>query len=202
MSPVADRLHEALGPIAAADGDNGWVLLRFCDAVTRAVADVEAFADPPLGAGWAPLFDPSTAPARALPWLGQLVGAVVAQGTAEADARAIVKAVPTWQRGTPAAVLAATKLHLIGSKTAMLTERWQGSAYRVKVTSYAAETPDVAAMAASVRASVPAGLTAVIEILAGWTVAQAETFHAARTVAQAESFYTGQSVAQVEQTVP
>lgn len=203
VSDTTERLYQALGPFTEGDEAGGWVLLKLCDVVTAPIADVEYFAaDTDTAVGWSVMLDPTLAPERALPWLGQLVGAVVPVGSTEADARAIVRAVPTWARGTPAAIVAAVRLLLTGTKSATLTERYGGSAYAVRLNVYAAEVPDVTALTAAFKAALPAGIVGTVQVLIGWSVAQLETHFSGQTVANVESAYAGQTVADVERTLP
>jgi hypothetical protein len=202
VTPVAERVYTALAPFTEQDEAYGWPLLLFCDVLTSAAADVEAFAaDTDTAPGWSVLLDPTTCPARALPFLGQMVGVQIPPATDEATARALVLARAGWGRGTPFAVLAAVRLYLTGSQTASLTER-DGSAYRVKATVYTAEVPDLDALTAAFNAALPAGIVGTVEVLTGWTIAQGETFFTGQTVAQAETYFTGQTVADAEQVIP
>lgn len=203
VSDAAERLYVALGPLTRGDDRHGWVLLNLCAALAAPLADVEDFAsDTDTHPGWGRMLDPRVAPARALPWLGQLVGAVVPAGSSESVARELVQANPTWQRGTPAALTAAVRAVLTGSRTVLLTERYTGSAYQVRVSTYAAETSDLAAVTAAVNAALPAGLVATVTVLTGWSVAQAEAAFAGQTVADFETAYAAHDVAYVEQIVP
>jgi hypothetical protein len=205
VSAVAERVYEALGPFTVPDEAHGWALLKFVDALTQATADVDRFAsDTDDGAGgtrtgWAILMDPDLCPAKGLPFLGQLVGVQVPVGADETTARAIVKAHGGWGRGTPAAITAAAKLTLTGAQHLTLTER-DGSAYRVGVTTYAAETPDTAALQAAVNAALPAGLIATYTLLTGWLVSEMETEETAHTIAYLEANWA--TVAAFEAQLP
>jgi hypothetical protein len=202
VSPVAERVYTALAPFTEQDEAYGWPLLRFCDALTVTAADVETFAaDTDTAPGWSVLLDPTVAPARALPYLGQMVGVVVPAAADEATARAMVLARAGWGRGTPFSVLATVRLHLTGSKTASLTER-DGSAYRVTVTVYALEVPDVDAVTAAFNAALPAGIVGTVEVLSGWTFAEAHTRYPTQTFAQVQAIWAGETFARVSQEVP
>jgi hypothetical protein len=202
VSPVAERVYTALTPFAEQDEAYGWPLLRFCAALTVTAADIETFAaDTDTAPGWSILLDPTTAPARALPFLGQMVGVQIPPAADEATARALVLARAGWGRGTPFSVLATVRLHLTGSKTASLTER-DGSAYRVTATVYTAEVPDLTALEAAFAAALPAGIVGTVDVLTGWTIAEGETFFTGQTVAQAETHFAGQTIADAEQVIP
>src|SRR5574343_551207 len=110
-----EELYRALGPITAGDAEQGWALLKFCHAVAGPVAAVADLAyDTDTKTGWQDLLDVSAAPAMVLPWLGQFAGAVIPDGMPAADARTLIQDAPGWKRGTPAAIVAATRLFLAG----------------------------------------------------------------------------------------
>jgi hypothetical protein len=200
VSDVAERVYTALGPLVEGDEGYGWVLLHLCHALTAPIADVEAFSgDTDTRPGWAGMLDPTASPDRALPWLGQLVGVQVPPGTSAATARALIQARGGWGRGTPAAITAAARLTLTGGRHVTLTER-DGSAYRIRVATYTAETPDTTALHAAVNAALPAGLVAAFDLLTGWTVAQMETEEAAHTIAYLEAHWA--TVADFEAQIP
>lgn len=202
VSAVADRVYTALTPFGEQDEAYGWPLLRFCDALTAAAAGVEALAaDTDAAAGWSGLLDADVCPPQGLAVLGQMVGVQVPPGADAVTARALVKARGGWGRGTPAAIIAAARLTLTGGKHVTLTER-DGSAYRVRVTVYTAEIPDLGALTAAFNAALPAGIVGTVEVLTGWTIAQGETFFTGQTVAQAETYFAGQTVATAEQHLP
>jgi hypothetical protein len=136
-----------------------------------------------------------------LPFLGQMVGVVVPAGTDAATARALVKARGGWGRGTPAAIGAAARLTLAGGKHVTLTER-DGSPYRVRVTTYTAETPDTAALHASVTAALPAGIVAAFTLLAGWTYGDLEDRYDGQTWADFEADWVGKTWSDLEREVP
>lgn len=188
VSATADRLYTSLGPMTQGDDALGWPLLRLCGVLLAAAADVESFAaDTDTQVGWQPLLDPDLAPARALPFLGQMVGVQVPIGADEATARAVVKAKGGWGRGTPASIVATARLYLTGAQHVTLTERYGGDPYAVAVTVYSAECPDVPALTAAVRAALPAGLLLTVVVLAGWLVSEMESEESAETVAYLEA---------------
>lgn len=188
VSASAEDLYRALGPIPAGDEGLGWPLLLFCATVIAPVGVVADLAsDSESQVGWGPILDPRVCPADALPWLGQLVGAQVPVGAPEVTARAIVSHSPGRARGTPASVLAAARLWLTGAQHATLTERFGGSAYAVRLTVYAAEVVDLVQLTAAVKASLPAGFTLTVTVLAGWTIAEMES--ETTTIAAAEAAF-------------
>lgn len=202
VTPVAERVYTALTPFAEQDEAYGWPLLRFVDALTTTAADVETFAaDTDAAPGWSILLDPATSPARALPFLGQMVGVVVPAGTDAVTARALVNARGGWGRGTPAAIIAAARITLTGGRHVTLTER-DGSPYRVRVTTYTAETPDATALHAAVNAALPAGLVAAFTLLVGWTYGDLEDRYDGQTWADFEADWAGKTWSDLEREVP
>jgi hypothetical protein len=186
VSVTAQRLYTALTPFVVGDEDQGWPLLLLCSVIMAAVADVEAFAgETDTQVGWGPLLDPAVCPARALPFLGQMVGAVVPVGSDEATARQIVTHSPGFARGTPASILAAARLWLTGGMTVALDERFGGSAYAIRLTVFASEVIDLDALTAAVKAALPAGFSLTVAVIEGWTIAEMES--ETTTIAAVES---------------
>jgi len=155
---VADRVLAALGPGFA---DRAGPLLRpLVEALTSGLDEVDVLVSGQDG--WASAFDLATTPAPA--WLGQLAGVQAPPGTAEEQRDAVAARGPG--RGTRAAIVAAARSTLTGTRVLLFTER-VGSAYHFRVASYAAETADPAATLAAIQASKPAGLTFEYTTLAG-----------------------------------
>ena len=175
VSANATEALGALGPWGAADSDStGWALLRVLDAILGAsqLQDVDDWArdDPATGApGWSSWMDPALAPSVALPWLAQFVGVVLSANLTDAQQRSAIQQMQGFQRGTPAAMIAAAQLHLTGTKTVVLTER-STDAYHLKVTTYLAETPTPDAVLAALLTLKPAGivLTYVVQEGLSW----------------------------------
>ena len=203
MNPTAQRIYDALGPMSAGDATNGWVLAHLCQAITAALWDVESLsADTDTHVGWGPLLDVTQAPAKVLPWLGQLVGAVVTPGLSEAQARALVASAPGRTRGTPEAIRAAARLWLTGAQTVTVTERAGGDAYAVRVTVYEAEVVDTAQLTAAVQASIPAGLSLDLVISEGWTYDALEARYTADTYGDVETIWAGLTYTEFERELP
>lgn len=201
VSQTAEDLYQALGPMRDEDEALDWPLLRFCQAIAAPVAEVAELAlDTETQVGWGPILDPTVCPAKALPWLGQFVGAVVPVGSDETTARAIVMHSPGWARGTPASIIATAQLWLTGAQHVDLEERAGGSAYAVEVTVYEAEVIDLASLTAAVQAALPAGFSLTVTTLAGWTVDEMETQTSADDVAYVESNWA--TVTAFEQQLP
>ena len=201
VSVTAERLYQAMGPLQQGDEQQGWPLLKFCDTITVPAADVEFFAaDTDTQVGWGPLLDPTVCPLKALPFLGQFVGAVVPVGVDEATARAIVTHSPGWARGTPASVAAAARLWLTGGQHVTVNERLGGDAYAVEVVVYTAEVIDLSSLTAAVKAALPAGFALTVTVLTGWTIAQMESETSSNNIAYVESHWA--SIAAFESQLP
>jgi hypothetical protein len=161
---VATRLLGDLGPVLNADLES---YLRAC---AQTFEDVDALArDDPPWCGWSVVLDPAACPAAGLPWLAQFVGVELAPGTDEASARAAIAQHAGWRRGTPAAIEAAVKPTLTGSRFAYLDERVGGDAYAAMITTRTDETPDPAATLAAAMAAKPAGILLTQQLVSGTT---------------------------------
>ena len=91
------------GPKVAGKTD----LERYLEAAAKpmeAVREVAEEAGEPGHSGWVPsygvIFNPTTCPAKWLPFLGQFVGVEVPKTATEAEARALLKEEPGLERGT------------------------------------------------------------------------------------------------------
>jgi hypothetical protein len=185
------------------DDTNGWALLRLCDALTRTAAEIEDLAaDTDTQVGWGPLLDVTQAPAKALGWLGQFVGATLAPNLTTGQQRALIAAAPGRRRGTVQAIADAAKLWLTGTKVVNITERPGGDAYAFTVQIYAAQVIDLGHLNASLQAAKPAGLNMTVTVLPGRTVTQFETDFTGQHVHDVETAYTGQTVTALEREVP
>lgn len=203
VSAAAERLFASLGPWARADGDTtGWVLLHLCHALTQSIQDVDVLAaDTDTTAGWSVALDPTNAPVDALPWLAQFVGVVLPPGVGAAAQRAAIIAHAGFQRGTLAALGAAIQEQLTGAKSYFIQERYP-DAYGVLVQTYAAQTPDPAAVTAAVDAALPAGIVATVQLLSGWNLGQMKTHYTGMTLANLKTDYTGQTLNDLRGTPP
>jgi hypothetical protein len=200
---VPNALYQAMGPLRAGDEANGWPLRTFCDVVSAPISEVAALADETdTQIGWGLLFNPTTCPLKALPWLGQLVGADIPTGTPPADARTIIRDLPGWKRGTPAAIVAATKLYLSGSGVVSIIERPGGDPYAVTVAVVGSQITDLAGLTAAVKATIPAGLKLTIEAQAGWHIADFEARHALDDITAFEAAWVGRTVHDFESELP
>lgn len=127
-------LYRSLAQLTADDDTRGYPLLALCAAMMLGVQGVDDLAqDTPDRPGWAVLMDPATAPAAALPWLGQFVGVRVDPSTPEADQRAAIASEEGFGRGTPAAIIATAERYLSPGQIARLVERDQNDPYLLTV---------------------------------------------------------------------
>jgi hypothetical protein len=161
--PTTQALFEAIGPGITTDDDG--TLLSFLDGAGHQLGDVDdRVRDDDASLGWERELDPDLT--RAPGWAGQFVGVVIPGGTSLAEARAMIRARRAFRRGTPDALRDAARAHLTGTKRVDLFER-DGSAYRVRVRTYARETPDPGSVALALQAAKPAGLVLVHEVFPG-----------------------------------
>lgn len=159
LTPLAERLRDRTSPLAPDDELYDYAHALLCGALGKALEQVGEVFDPPgdVPPG-APLLDVDLCPDWALPWLAQIVGVSVPSGATADQARALIRDVAGWQRGTPAALRAATQAFLTGSKTVVFRERDGGDPYALEVVTLTSETPDPARTLAALLAQKPGGL--------------------------------------------
>lgn len=174
LGPAAEDLYARLAPLAWRDEELGWPLLLYCGAVTSGFGEVELLARDTGGVpGWSAVMDPAAAPEKWLAWLGQFAGVRRGPGMDAAGFRDVIRLRPQFRRGQPAAIAAAARPTLTGSRRVTLVER-NGGAYRLLAVTFAAETPDPAATAAALTAAKPAGLALTHRVDPGWSIADME----------------------------
>jgi Phage tail protein (Tail_P2_I) len=137
------RLYEALLPLGYDDEANGWALLVFCNAIGLMYERLhELISDEAAGVGWSNLLDVDRCPVEQLPHLAQYVGVRMPTELAtEEQRRGLIRDHPNFIRGTKAALIAAVRQTLTGNRQVTVTERYQGNAHQVLVTTVYAETP-------------------------------------------------------------
>jgi hypothetical protein len=168
LSEMGERLQERTEPLAPEDGEHGWAHLLLCEAMGGMAERVTDVFDPPdpMEPG-APLLSIDWCPDWALPWLAQLVGVKLPDSLDPEDQRVMIRDVAGWSRGTSGAMRAAAGFYLTGSKTVYFRER-NGSPYRIEVVTRTGETPDPAAVLASLLRQKPAGLALTYRTVEGW----------------------------------
>lgn len=166
MSIGADAL--AACPEYVREADDG-TLAALLDCVGAQVDPLQTWLDNPAQA-----VDPWTVPFERLPWVAALAGVDI-EGVPDADLRAFIASDTTRNRGNVAAIQLRVGLTLTGSKTVLITSPYSGSADRILVQTFTAETPDTAATEAAVRAEVPAWMRLTYQAIAGQTYAQMAT---------------------------
>lgn len=173
VHPTTAILYRSLGTgLTEGDEEAEWHLLLYLDGPGELLGELDDLVrDSEDGPGWSAPFDVDRAAMEQLPWLGQLVGVRIPEGLTLEEARDWVQSTTGWHRGTPAAIKAAARATLVAPKKVNLVER-DTSPYRLRVQTYAIQTPDPAATEAAVRAQKPAGLVMFYDLLPGepWSV--------------------------------
>jgi hypothetical protein len=108
MSTIAERLIKRMGTWNTGEKVGGKTdLERYLEAAAKpmeAVREVAEETGEPGHAGYVPgygvIFNPTTCPAKWLPFLGQFVGVEVPKMATEAEARTLLKEEPGLERGT------------------------------------------------------------------------------------------------------
>ena len=166
---IATDWPSQLAPVQSGD------LQDYLQAIASMWDEVEAYqADPENGTNqWQALFDIDLAPLPALIWLAQTVGDRVPVGYNADQARAWIRALPNWNRGTPAAIIASVQRVLTGSKSVLY--RWRSrldltfDVDSVALMTYVAETPDQQMGLNALRRNVPADIVIDYQCIPGAT---------------------------------
>lgn len=167
---IAARIYEEISPLAYADEENDWVLLRFIEAWTENMVEIDDLVrDSVNGPGWSTAMDVDTAPDKFLDFISQFVGIEFAGGESASDKRDIINALVNLRRGSPAASRAWIDRHLTGTKYVLFNERSFGSAYRYSVRTFASETPDPDIVERGLKEQKPAGLLMDYATIGGMT---------------------------------
>ncbi len=184
VSEAAEEVYVALGPLTTDDEKYDWALLQFCEANAGRLQDIDDLVrDTDAGPGWSTIMDADLAPLNALAWLGQFVGVRIPAGLTEQQQRDRVKGTDGFNRGKISALITAAQLHLTGAKTVQIRER-DGSAYRLTVITYTAQTPDAAAVLAAIKEQKPGGIILTHNILPGQDYTLVRTNNATYTIAR------------------
>lgn len=159
LSRTAESVYDALRPFQRDDEAEGYRLAEYLQALALLVdepADLARDADDGTP-GWAGLFNPQAVPARYLRYLAMFPGVELPRAMSEAEQRARISSTDGQRRGTVAAMVEAARANLTGSQTIIVTERHGGSRWRLAFATFAAETPDAAAVVAAIGSQKPAG---------------------------------------------
>ncbi len=186
-SEAALELYAALEPaFTQGDEEREWATLKFCIALVSGDIDFihEIVVDEHEGAevpGWEILLNPETCPAVALPYLAQFVGARLTDSMTEAEQRAAIKDPEGFDRGTIPQIEAVAKRSLTGSKAVVITERYTGKAWRLRIETLEEETPEPSVTQAAIEAEAkPIGILLFFNQRVNWTwgeiLAEAATY--------------------------
>lgn len=172
-SAAALELYEQLEP-AFTDGDagRGYPTLWLCVALTTGNISLihDWVTDQEDRPGWQVLLDPARAPTIILPWLAQFDGAVLLPSMTDAAKRDTIRNPAAWERGTVSFLETVAKRHLTGSKTVVVTERYTGSAWKIRVETLTVETPEAAVTEREIREEAkPIGIVLFFNSRATWT---------------------------------
>lgn len=163
VSDLTEDLYASLGTgFTLEDEQHGWATLVWAEALAHPHEQVAE-----LAADWSALFDVDRCPAWALPWLATVVGARLIEGLDEEGMRLTIGSINHVKRGTPEAIRASARQLLAGTRSIKVDERFDGDAYRVRIRTYEAETPDPVAVELAIRAEKPAGLVLTYAVFAG-----------------------------------
>lgn len=156
---AGDELYAALEPLHLDDQARGYPLRSLCRSIGYMLQPVDDLArDTDQGPGWTRVLNADLAPREALPWLGQFLGVRVSAGAPAPVQRVEIKTAAGFRRGSVRAIREAAQAWLEGERRVLIRER-DGSAYRLVVITYEAETPYPHAVEAAIRAQKPAGIS-------------------------------------------
>lgn len=157
-SDFTTAVYNMLEPLQDADVPLGLPLLSFVKAIASMFDDVDLVVRDQDGApGWAVALDANNAPSYMLPWLGQWAGVNVDTSQDVPTQRGQILSHSGFARGTLAAMLAAGKATMTGSKNLTVVER-AGDAWTVAFTGTTSEIPSVPLTLAAIKSQAPAGL--------------------------------------------
>ena len=147
VSQAAEDLYVSLLPLAYADAQYDWPLLKYCEANAGLLQEVKTYTDLNGTPPWSSIVDVERAPFKALPWLGQLAGQISPnRQVGETDQqyedrlRQYIRDTPGFKRGSPGGMAAAAQQFLTGTKTVYFRER-DTSPYHLTINTRKLETP-------------------------------------------------------------
>jgi hypothetical protein len=160
------------------DEDRDFLALRICMAIVAGRLDLlhrYLIDDVTNLPAWSVIFDPERAPPEALPYLAQFSGAVLTPEMEEAARRAAIQTPEAFSRGRKASLEAVAKRRLTGTKTVLITERYTSNAWRLRVETLEAETPDPEGTVADIVAyQKPIGIVLFFNQRVAWTWGEAK----------------------------
>jgi hypothetical protein len=181
---VAEDLYNRLGPWRRADLRNpSRPLLVLCEALMASLQPVEdVIRDTDDGPGWSVVMDPDRAPVAWLPWLSNFAGLAGFDysGLTEADFRDLIKGGHVRLRGSRAALEAAPKPYLEGTKTVHFIER-HGDAYHLTISVLASEVVDFEKVRNAVLRQKPTGIVINVNQITGGDYFTLMSTHASYT---------------------
>lgn len=173
VSAAAEELYGYLGALTNDDEATGWQLLLYCDSLASMVEPLyDWVSDTDEFPGWTSPFNVDEAPVEVLPWLAQFVGVALLQGLTEEQAREAIAAHLGFNRGTPAAIVAATQRYLVGARRVRFQERFAYGAanpYGLWIRVYTPDTPDGSLVLKSILEQKPAGILLDFDVADGQT---------------------------------
>lgn len=178
-SPAAEEIYAALEPaFTQGDEDRDWISLKICMAITAGRLDllhsylIDDITNLPA---WAVIFDPERCPEEALPYLAQFGGAVLTPEMDEAARRAAIQTPEAFSRGRLASLEAVAKRRLTGTKAVVITERYTENAWRLRIETIEAETPDPEGTEADIIAyQKPVGIVLFVNSRVVWDWGEAK----------------------------
>lgn len=196
-SPAAEELYAALDPaLTVYDEANEWIALKLMMALVAGSIDqlhgylIDDVDD--LGQ-WEPIFDPATCPVEALPYLAQFAGAIIRPNMDTESRRNAIDAPEAFSRGRPASVEAVARRRLTGTQTVILTERYTDNAWRLRIETIEAETPEPAETEREIEEEQkPIGILLFFNTRIAWTWGEVET--------ESATYPTWQSIAEAFDT--
>jgi hypothetical protein len=174
VTAEASVLRSSLGP-RLLEGDGAAHVLG--DLLTVIGGELDTLAtivrDRPGYPGWSVVGDIERSPSVA--WLLQWVGVQYRTGLSEEENRARGRDRPESRRGTPAHLKAVAAEYLSGASRVELYERWGGLSTHVLLRVYAAELigGDPTEMTKALLRTVPWPLKLTVQVVVGWSYAQA-----------------------------
>lgn len=178
-SPAARAIYEGLDPaFTRADPDNDFTTLRMCMAIVAGKIDLlwEYLIDDVTNLpALAILLDPERCPESALPWLSQFSGADLTPEMTEEARRLAIQTPEAFSRGRVKSIEAVAKRRLTGTKSVIVTERYTGSVWRLRIETLEEETPDPDGTEADIIAyQKPIGILLFFNSRVNWTWGEAK----------------------------